>query len=999
MTTFRGLFVIAFVFLSFSATAEKMDLATHSLLITKLESVMNNLSERQGATKQGIQARLADLYAERARLKSLEDYQKNCADCDSGKQDRFEALRLYTVVFHKLEGDHQGKALMQMSHLYQRTNQLGKSEKLLQSVLRNPKQYNSRTIGMANGLVGDIYYRKGQFKTAQGYFERAIANKQTPARGYATYRLAWCQLNQGQVVKAESTMVGLLRNSELLQTQSLYGEDIDASFHKDAARDYATFIARGKVTPGKIDQLMELSPDEDRKSNLQYLGEETDRLGNREGSVMVWARYSQENDLKPGESLEIQVRIALVNYGRGQKQQSFEDLQVAFKMWKEKGCKNEELCSELQAKIRSMIINWNKSEKIKPSNTLIDTYEAFNNHFPKDVEMQFWAAQAARVSGQFARASQLYRKTSITAADLMRSAKGEEKEKIKKTFEGSLLSDIEMAEASKDLKTREDAYNHYLKINPDGDKAFETRYQRAHVYTEMKQSQKASEEFYALAMSSEKNHQDLKEKSADLALDELAVLKEDAKLEAWALTFMRKFPKKSQEFARIARRSIVNQAVAANNNPSNSDGKIESALRHLNEAPLQGATKDELITISKTKMLMGERVKDLKVVRNAADEMLKIKGVSTSDREMAMKRKLWVAELELDFATAFDITKKLKISSMSEEDRLLKLAMLAELSGRPSRGYYEQYLQRARNSENANIVRAKIVKSSGNPWRELSRQQGNLSRTPRILADLALEIYANHKDMNGLSRVLKVRGVRETAAGQTMARFLFFRDFQPVESKIRRTRLYSSSDALLRKTLQERVKNLRLADDWANRAIRMGDWSTQVITLAIVSQENGRLYNDLMKMPLPRGIKGPQVDEYKRLLTSQAEPFRMKHEDVENKLKEMWNARKSLNPLLDAYADSRGPIRKILSEELRSLARYAPNGASSDIRSALNDRIDMPSTNSIQRARVALKNDPFDKSRIEHLKKLEIEKGTQASNTMVAYLDLRLNEMQKGARQ
>ena len=994
MFRFRGLIILAMAFSSFSF-AEKMDLATHSLVITKLEAVLNNLNSSQAATKHGIQARLADLYAERARLKSLEDYQKNCMDCDSGKQDRLEGLRLYNMVFAKLQGEQQSKALLQMAHLYSATKQTAKGEQLLQSVLKNKHKYDSKMIGMANGLVGDIYYRKGDFKKAQGYFEAAVRNKQSPSRGYASYRLAWCLLNQGQVAKAESTMVGLLNNPELLSTKNLYGDEVDASFHKDAARDYATFIAKGRVTDAKINQLMDLSPEADRKSNLQYLGEESDRLGNREGSLLVWARYSQENDLKPGENLEIQVRIALVNYGRGQKAQSLEDLKVAMQMWKEKGCKDKELCSELQAKIRSTIINWNKSEKIKPSNTLIEAYEVYNNQFDKDVEMQFWAAQAARVSGQFARASQLYRKASITAAGLMSAARGEEKEKIKKTFEGALLSDIEMAEASKDLKTREDAYNHYLKINPDGDKAFETRYQRAHVYSEMKQAQKASEEFYALAMSSEKNHQDLKEKSADLALDEQAVLKDDKKLESWAMTFMKKFPKKANEFAKIARRSIVNQAVAVNNSKESSDSKVESALEHLKEAPLQGSTQEELITIAKTKMLMAERVKDLKTVRTSADELIRIKGVSDADRANAMTRKLWVAELELNFGEAFELTKKLKLSGMSEEDRLLKLAMLAELSGKSSRGYYEQYLQRARNIENANIVRSKIVKSSSNPWRELNKHMNHLSKTPKLLADLTLEIYANHKNLNELSRILKVRGVGQTPSGQTMARFLFFKDFAPIEGKIRRGRLYASSDALLKRTLRERVENLRLADYWANRTIQLGDWSLQVITLAIVSQENERLYNDIMKMPIPRGIKGDQVNEYKKLLSSQAEPFRQKHESVEEKLNDMWNARKSLNPILEAYADSRGAVRKILSEELRSLARYAPSSAASDIKSALNDRIDAPSQSALQRARVALKNDPFDKSRIESLKKLEIEKG---SNTMVAYLDLRLSEMQKGTR-
>ena len=53
-----------------------------------------------------------------------------------------------------------------------------------------------------------------------------------------------------------------------------------------------------------------------------------------------------------------------------------------------------------------------------------------------------------------------------------------------------------------------------------------------------------------------------------------------------------------------------------------------------------------------------------------------------------------------------------------------------------------------------------------------------------------------------------------------------------------------------------------------------------------------------------------------------------------------------------------------------------------------------PSQREIMMARLDLQKDPFDRSKIEHLRELEKQAG---QTTMVAYLDARMSQMKKGS--
>ena len=94
--------------------AENSD--TRSLLIDKLQKVYLNLSP-DDSSRQAISLRLADLYAERARLDAMKDLNSGCTACVAGKLDREKALRLYRQGVEKASESEKYKIWIQIGHL------------------------------------------------------------------------------------------------------------------------------------------------------------------------------------------------------------------------------------------------------------------------------------------------------------------------------------------------------------------------------------------------------------------------------------------------------------------------------------------------------------------------------------------------------------------------------------------------------------------------------------------------------------------------------------------------------------------------------------------------------------------------------------------------------------------------------------------------------------------------------------------------------------------
>ena len=131
---------------------------------------------------------------------------------------------------------------------------------------------------------------------------------------------------------------------------------------------------------------------------------------------------------------------------------------------------------------------------------------------------------------------------------------------------------------------------------------------------------------------------------------------------------------------------------------------------------MTGASEKEKVDYYKTRIAYAEKAQNTREVSNSARLLGQLK-LSASDQEFVVERQEWAAEMSLDFATAYRMSEKMKMSKLSASDRLLRLALLAELAGSDPSSYEQAYLRQHPQGDKANAIRVKMVRNSGNPQR------------------------------------------------------------------------------------------------------------------------------------------------------------------------------------------------------------------------------------------------------------------------------------------
>jgi tetratricopeptide (TPR) repeat protein len=988
----RSKFIAILLFAVPAAFALRMDETTHDEVIKRLEMGLDSMDKSE-PERGGILIRLADLYADRARLKAMNDTETRDSTGKAPKDDRARSIRYYTEALPLAPREKQGRIVLQLAHLHNLNEESAKAIRLYNDILKSGKsKYSSEVKGLAYSSLGDIYFRKGDFKTALHHFQSA-KREALKNRGLVEYRIAWCLLNLGRTDKATKTLVDLLKRPELMTVKGEDGEkSADTTFHQDVSNDLAKFLARGNVRQRDLQLLRDLSPDNARKHNLHTLGTETDRLGKKAAALVVWAAYLSEGDVQPTEKIEVQARVAQIFYDMNKSDAAAETFEKATEVWRKHGCHDPELCGELRSRLRKMVTAWNKSQKKRPTTNLFRVYLAYTGVFTDDTEMTHWAAVVGSDLKRHQEAMDLFHRAAILAQNQLR--KDPQNKSLRNIVEGSLLGEIEMAEASQDMKAREAAYNFYLNINPNGEKAFEVRYQRAQVFSHSDRHQEAFSEFHYLASMPGKDKYDLKIKSADLALDSLVALKDDKNLQVRSIEYARLFPERKTEYLKISRKATMTMVATRLKDEGDSDrSDYKANLAALNQVNLDGADDGERIRFYKNKILIAQKALDFGVVIATASHLLAVRSLNDEDKEWAMAQEVWAAELQLDFAQAYKLSKQMKLPRISKADRELRLALLADLAGLNSRPHNENYLRLVGPGRAANLVRVTLVKTSPRPWAELGRHVRYLKQTPDLLAGVALEVFARDRDFKKAGELLKSSLIVRYPAGKTLARHLELREFQAFDRKIRSHRIQSISEYAMQKSLKERLSLLRESEKLAKSAFQRQDWTLQVLSLTQMARENRRLFHDIRALPIPRRLNKEQRSQYMQMIQAQSQPYLDKAEKFESDLAGIWNNSNSVQNLQTAYMTASNELQRLYRDEISGLAQSAPSRAQNRLRDLLNTPYRRPSQKDILTARRALQTDPLNVSKAESLRELESQGGNV---TMVVYLDERIAQLKKG---
>lgn len=975
---------------SLSAFADKMDLDTHTSLINKLTEIIGFTDE--SASKQNMLVRLADLHSERARLYAMQDEGKGEATYKKEiEADRRTALSLYEKSFKKADKQYLGLILLQRAQLHQLLGEEKKSKALFEQIIKERKKYSAEIVAEAFIEAGDFEYNSGNFKKALKDFNSALAIKNAPRRSYAKYRVAWGQFHSGNTNIAIKQMVTLLRDPNSFKRTD---GSKDASFQEEASRDLATFYARKNITAKDIDTLIELTPANNREGNLTYLANELDRAGKKRSSLQVWAIIGSQKQ-NGEDKIEGQIKIAKIQYDLNKKTETVKEIKIAAKMLKE-DCENEQNCKTLEQLLRKLITDWGKAEERQPSEQLISAYSIYTSNFP-DIEVNYWAGIAAQKRKQYKESFTFYKNAAELSNEYIHSKDLKTQDRsIHKIFEGSLLGAIEVAELSKIIELRDQSYVQYLKLNPNGEKALEVQYQMAQVLLEKGDNENAAIKFKEIALTNKAGPQSIKDKAADLSLDTLVLLKEDEKLEAWANEFAQKLPKRRNEFLVIARKSTLNQAAKAINS-SQPDSELQRQYGKLVKTDLSKASAEERVSFYKHRILIAYKIKNLDALIGSALLTLREKHISEKDKNDALTQLAWAYEMKFDFKNALATFKKITPERGNIDDHALKMGMLSELAGKDATKYYEQFLQVSNNRSQKQDVAYSLVRLAKNKTRAFRKYDSILLGNMKLYMQAGMFAYEEKRSESLKKELLSKRGSSNTFDGQLLERIDALRDMQKDITKLSRHKLRSNGPKNLRNSIKERLNLISKVERHADRAIRKKDFTLQLVALSNLSYENKRLAQDILRLPMPRGLNAQQKTQYKALIENQIAPYNQKSKVLLSKTDELWNSKEdsSIIDIMDLSTQSHSPGYKLAQEELKAVNQVAKRLNYTSLTLTKKWQLRQKLSQELNSVRTLVSKNPFDSGYLEKMKEIETRLNR---GPMVAYLDARLAKLKTGGR-
>lgn len=989
-----------------------IDSKTRDMLIEKLTQVYMNLAPAD-ASKMPITLRLADLHAERARLDAMKDLESGCTVCEAGKADRKKALQYYQEVLPKVGEASIGKVLAQVGHLYEMTGNEKDAIATYEKILKDPK--SPEASAEANLSLAEVYFKRHDYPKARGYYAAVLANPAGASRGLSAYRVAWCDFNDGKTDEAIAGLKKILTTPELA-SKSGGGAgvaQVDRQFLEEVSRDLATFMARKTVTIADAKALYELSPESAKLSNASYLAAELERLGQPQGAIALW-RFVQEKQSKPSARLEGGVRLAQLEMEQKQPVEASKDFQMALSIWSTMGACNDQDCAELHARMRKFVTDWNRADKKAPSDQLLEAYQAYLKAFPQEADMTLWAGKVAQDLKQYATAVDLDLRAANLANDsapaapvtkpVAKSAKGAKAAaaadastgpSANEIIEAALLQAIESAELSKDNKLLASAYESYLTLSREKKKTLEVRYQKAKLIYDSGDYAAAATALREVALGKDIGSADVKTQAAQLSLDSLVLLKDDTRLEAWSRDYARAFPKDADDFQGISRKSVLTQAAAEASKGDTTS--LNQAWDTLSRFDLSTAKAQDKAAFYKNRLVLAEKLGKFGEARDAVENLLRTPGLSAADQQYALSRKAWLAEMVLDFDTALQTTQKLTSDDLPKDQKALKLAMYAELASKDPKPYYAEFLKSSKDDDKTVAITAQLVRDAKDPVKEIEKSKATLMKRPEVLADLYLESFAKTGSIDLAKKAVAIPAVAKTDSGKALSRSIILDEYAKLQKRIVSHQLDASTQKKMGATLKARVALLEESEKLAGKAVEMGDWTAELATLDLLGKQSERFYQEVLALPVPAGLSPEEESEYLSLLSQQAAPHQLRANDVAKKVNEFWDNKDAMAVLDKAATTETGARRTMVMKEIQVLDSVAPEAKKPALDAMLAKKEptkEVPTLASIEGARQKVRENPMSRPSIEAL--LNLEKKTGRSNTMVAYLQGRLDAIDNG---
>lgn len=952
--------------------------AARSMMIEKLARVVLGLPESDTA-RVGVELRLADLLSERARADQKDELGKGCTTCSSGTKDREQALRYYKEALPKLDGEASARVLLQMGHLHQMNNSDTEAMTLYKRIQNGSGQgFSEEVRAEAELALADIYYKRRQYNEAASLYTSVIGRDGKIAKGYAAYRLAWSDFYQGRTDKAIATLEKVLTTPALLTRSSVMeSNEIDPQFQEEISRDLVTFYVQKGATLETAQKIYTLSPEKARLTHLFFLSTELERLGQKKSATEVLT-FLQQKENRLNFKLEGQTRLAQLNMEMKDHSAALTNYEKALQLWPTvcTGKTDDLQCREIATRLKNVVIDWHKIEKSNPTPELKQAFTLYIQSFPEgDIVLQ--GALVAQNLKDYPQAEKWL--------ELATTAFASNADKL----ETVLLARIELGEMAKDKAMQERSLNAYVAKSQKKSKMLEVEYQLARLIYDRNENEKAANALHAVVMSPSKGPQSLRETAADLSLDALGQMKNDVLITEWSAEYAKLFPAKAKEFSSVSAKASLNRSASV------STTNAKDALKILGAVSFKDLASEDQKLLLKNRILLAEKTENWPTARIAVDDYLGLKGLSTEEKDFGIEHKAYLAELVLDFKTAYAALK-----SQSKAPSNYRMALMADLAGDDPTPYLQKQLATSTDAKEKRTLASKIILDSKDGQKEWSKHRDLFKVDPEAFADLARTLYARNPSPAFFSAVKAQSSLKATSGYRMIVREDIFATYEKKGAELKAHTLKSNTDRALVASIKERAKLLSEIEKLAKSAVDLGDFTSQLITLDLLSKESGRFYTDLIGLPVPAGLSPEEEQQYMTMLSEQAGPHRTKSEDLAQKVKDFWAEDKAFTELKSAYAGSDSAVRKLLTREIDLLSQAAPPDKKAMLVAMVNSApaaatvtkvVSAPKGN-VESAREDLRKDPLSENKVENL--LVVEKKFGAT-PMVSYLEQRLELLKK----
>jgi hypothetical protein len=963
--------------------------ANQGLLISKLEKVNQSISDKD-ESKISITLRLADLYSERARHDAMTEIEKGCSqNCNAGLADRTKAIRLYNDILPRVPDVNKSKVIVQVGHLYQLN---GQDEKALQFYTKVTELPNltSELKSEANLSLAEIYFKRRDYKNAKTHYQIILNLPQSNSKGLANYRNAWCSFNLGDHASAIKQIETILSSPQLLSKSSLNGDksDINLQFHEEVSKDYATFLTQKNVVMSDVQKLYKLSPESTRQSNVQYLAYELDRVGKKADSLMAW-REASLSITNPEDKVTAQLAMAQLSLDLQDKKTALINYEKALTQIPElQKCTQSTNCDEYRKRARFFVVSWNQTEKKSASPELLQAYQMYLGFFKTDSEMKSFAVSAA-VSGKNIDLAWTIQKNVVDDLAIQLS-KPESSTNVKADFlEKNLVQQLDLADTMGNVEYKNLAYANYEKLSLQKTKMSEVQYQKAQMLYEKNNYTEASTAFHQIAMTKTADIK-IRKQAADLALDSLGLMKNTAQVVAYSEIYKTELGSaNAKDFSQILQKSKLSESVDIAGKDSLA-GYL--ALSKINVSDLDITDK---IKFYKNKIILAEKNLKFSDALAACDSLVAISEASAEDKEYAFSRKAYLSELRLDFTAAYTATEKLA-KTYTADEKSLKLAIFSELSGAPSETHYSKYLKGSASQDVKKLVAVELVEKSKNKEQEIQKHAAILEKDPETLAGLLAEVYSVQESTTALKKINQSADLKKTNSGKLVLRSVTLKDLSNLTDKIANHQLDSTNDKKLVATIKARKALLDQVELLAKNAIESSDWSTQLISLNLLSKQSERFYNDVISAPIPKGLNPEEESQYLSLLSAQAMPYKNKAVEAQIKVDEFWKTPNWKSEFQKSLAKKQ--TQRLIEMEMTAVSKIADTATQVELQAMIANakqttKAVKPSVDEVKKTRQMVYTDPLNAQALNAL--LDLEKRSE-NKAMVSYLENRIESLKKG---